>query len=78
MTRWAAICEAVAESKPLRPGEGAKIIAVVEALLNGRTIAEAAQGLREVADRDILPDDPAGRAYYYRIAEKLEALEVET
>ena len=77
MTRWGAICIAVAESKPLRRGEGAKIVAVVEALLDGLTIECAAQGLREVADRDKLPEDSAGRAYYYNLVDKLEAIEVE-
>lgn len=77
MTRWDAICIAVAESKPLRRGEGAKIVAFVEAFLDGRGIAEAARGLRAVADRDGLAEGSVGRAYYYAMAEKLEAIEQE-
>lgn len=48
MTRWDAICIAVSESKPLRPGEGARIIAFVKAFLDGRTIECAARHLRGV------------------------------
>ncbi len=77
MTRWDAICIAVAESKPLRPGEGARIIAFVEAFLDGRTIECAAQGLREVADRSKLPESSDGRAYYENMARTLEAIETE-
>ncbi len=77
MTRWDAICIAVAESKPLRPGEGARIIAFVKAFLDGRTIAETARGLRAVADRDKLPESSDGRAYYENMARKLEAIEAE-
>ncbi len=77
MTRWDAICIAVSESKPLRPGEGARIIAFVEAFLDGRTIECAAKGLREVADRDGPPAKSVKRAYYENMARTLEAIEAE-
>ena len=74
MTRWAELCEAARESKPLRRGETMKLIQFVQMFLNSRDIETAARELRALPEKYGYAEGSRDWRYYNGLADMLEAL----
>lgn len=77
MTRWAEICQAVREHKPLRRGETMRLVNVIQMLLDGRSIETAARELRELPAKEGDAEGSRGWRYYNGLADMLEAVNAE-
>ena len=77
MTRWAKICEAAREHKPLRRGETMKLVQFVQMFLDGRDLETAVRELRELPAKYGHEEGSRDWRYYNGLADTLEALEEE-